>query len=380
MEIPFIKVKQKSEVFYICKMNALDLKKYTDFEFRDPYYEYKNDKDRAKDYKYISSFHKKGIFINSKEKSSQRKLQPEKVSSIKRFIEENEINFFPNSILLSLNIREDENDPNIAILEEQEIGTINIDEKYRFNVIDGQHRLAGIFESDSKLIDEFEIPVVLLIDVSVSYATKIFLDINENQTSVNKSLVYDLYESIEDESVYDIRKIHAVCQKFYKSKKSPLYKQIKMLGVGSGAISQAFFIDSVIDSLKQTHLFDKTTQDIYTELFNYFRAYQRTFQEDWPVILVENKNEELYKDHTEESYADKVLKINKSQLVKTTGFGGIMMAFPDIYKIKCQNNISYIDLIVNLKGKINWRESYGTGKSAQKEISKKILATLSICK
>lgn len=373
MEIHFIKIKQKSEVFFICKIRAVDLQEHVNFSFRDPYYNYKSEKDSKEDSLYISKMNKNGININPKENSSQRKLRPDKVASIKNFLEENSTNFFPTSIILSLNIREDEeeNDEIMTILENNEYGIININSKYKFNIIDGQHRLAGIFKANADIIKDFEIPVVLLIDVSVSNATKIFLDINANQTSINKSLVYDLYEEIDSVDVQDIRKIHTICQKFYRSEKSPLYKQIKMLGVGSGAISQAFFIDTVLEALKQINLLNYPIQDIYTELFNYFRAYQSNFQDDWPVIL--DKNREKYSDYTDDDFARKVLKENKSQLVKTTGFGAIMMAFPKIYIYKKEKGKKYIDLIKKMQGKINWNENYGTGNSAQRKIYKKIL-------
>lgn len=376
MKIPFIKVNQKGETFFICKMNAKDLKEHINFEFRDPYFDYKSQKDRFNDEKRVELLQRKGLNIQINNKSAQRKLQLDKIQSIKKFLEENETNFFPNSILLSLNIVEDEDNEIIQILESKESGEITLYGNNKFNIIDGQHRLAGIFASDKNILDNFEIAVVLLVDVSVSYATKIFLDINENQKSVNKSLVYDLYGSIDDESINDIRKIHMICEKLYKNKNSPLYKQIKMLGVGSGAISQAFFIDSVLEALKECNLDKLSAQEIYSELFTYFRAYQKVFQSDWPVLLDENRKEEN-EYISDEEYAEKVLKIHKSQLVKTTGFGGIMKAFPYIYERK-KGGHSYLQIIKQLKDKIDWKKSYGTGKKAQGLIKKEIIGYLEI--
>lgn len=374
MKIPFIKVNQKGETFFICKMNAKDLKEHINFEFRDPYFDYKSQKDRFNDEKRVEVLQRKGLNIQINNKSAQRKLQVDKINSIKRFLEENETNFFPNSILLSLNIIEDEDNEIIEKLESEEIGEITLSGDNKFNIIDGQHRLAGIFASNKNILDNFEIAVVLLVDVSVSYATKIFLDINENQTSVNKSLVYDLYGSIDDESINDIRKIHMICEKLYKNNNSPLYKQIKMLGVGSGAISQAFFIDSVLEALKECNLDKLSAQEIYSEVFTYFRAYQKVFQSDWPVLLDENRKEEN-QNISDEEYAEKVLKKQKSQLVKTTGFGGIMKAFPEIYKIK-KGGQSYLQIIQQLKDKIDWKKSYGTGKKAQRYIKEEIIGYL----
>lgn len=373
MRVPFIKVKQKSEVFFVCKMNALELKKHIDFKFRDPYYKYKNERDLYNDFEYNNKLNRRGINISCEENGFQRKLNPNKITSIKKFLEEDASSFFPTSIILSLNVKEDENDKIISILEENEVGEFEIDHRYRFNIIDGQHRLAGIYVTKESISNDFEIPVILLIDVAVSNATKIFLDINANQTAINKSLVYDLYEEIDNESIYEIRKIHTICQKFYINEKSPLYKQIKMLGVGSGAISQAFFIDTVIEALKHGNLINYPTQDIYNELFNYFRAYQNNFQRDWPVILEKNKFDDEYKNYSDDEYSDLVLKKRKSQLVKTTGFGGIIMAFPYIYEYKKKSTKTYMELIKKIRGNIEWTSDFGTGKSAQKSICNKIL-------
>ena len=96
MKIPFIKVNQKGETFFICKMNAKDLKEHINFEFRDPYFDYKSQKDRFNDEKRVELLQRKGLNIQINNKSAQRTLQLDKIQSIKKFLEENETNFFPN--------------------------------------------------------------------------------------------------------------------------------------------------------------------------------------------------------------------------------------------------------------------------------------------
>ena len=370
MKIPFIKVKQKGEVFYISKMKAIELREYVNFEFRDPYFNYKNSKEVLKFKKYMDTINKEGIDLQCNPKGVQRQLQIERIRNIRSYLEENVMNFFPNSVILSLNVSEDNIDI-VQSLEEKEMGEVELTDKCFFNVIDGQHRLAGIFSSKKSIIDNFDIPVVLLVDISVSNAVKLFLDINSNQKQVSKSVVYDLYEDLDEDDIDDIRKIHTICQKLYKNSNSPLYRQVKMLGVGSGAISQAFFIDSAISSLKFLNIKNTQIQELYNHLFSYFRAYQKVFPNDWPVPLI--RENESFDDAELDNYAHEILVNKKSQLVKTTGFGAIMGAFEYIYNEVNSNYKNYINIIERLKDNVDWTVPRGSGKSAQNRLSNEII-------
>ena len=370
MKIPFIKIKQKGEVFYITKINALKLRDHVNFEFRDPYLKNGNSKDIMNYNKYISSIEKKGLKIKGNPKAIQRKLQLDRINSIRNYLEDNVINFFPNSVILSL-ITDENNIEVVKYLEDNETGELEIPNNSNYNIIDGQHRLAGIFSSNENIIKDFDIPVILLIDISVSNAVKLFLDINSNQKQVNKSVVYDLYEDLEENEINEIKKIHIICQKLYTNPSSPLYRQIKMLGVGSGAISQAFFIDTITENLRFLNLGNISNQDLYNHLFSYYTAFQKVFPNDWPVPIQHNDNiEEL------DRYASEVLIQRKSQLVKTTGFGAIMNVFKFIYEEANGDYKKYCSIVKKLQGKINWCDRTGTGKKIQKTIANEILNIL----
>ena len=62
-------------------------------------------------------------------------------------------------------------------------------------VIDGQHRIAGIREAIKvdPSISELQIPVTMYINLGTKECANIFLAINTEQKPVSKSLVYDLY-------------------------------------------------------------------------------------------------------------------------------------------------------------------------------------------
>jgi hypothetical protein len=171
---------------------------------------------------------------------------------------------------------------------------------------------------------------------------------------------------MEQPEIQELKLFHEMCQKFYTDKESPLYRQIKMLGIGSGAISQAFFIEYGHQAVKSAGLDINQLQKCYEQLFYYFKVFQSVFPDDWPVP------EKFGTVHELEKHASLVLKERKSQLVKTNGFGAILRVFPRVYAASNGTYKGYSELISKLSGKISWRpqpgEIYGTGKAFQNHL------------
>jgi|688.fasta_scaffold43719_5 DGQHR domain-containing protein len=376
IRIPYIKIRQRNEVFFVTKFRSDVLLNYTDFHYREPYTKFQDSNDQTKTAEYIEKIKRQGINLQSNEEGIQRRLQYERIKNISEYLNTDETNFLPNSFLLSANLDEDDSFfDNYLKYENEEIGYFEFPDSIRFSIIDGQHRLAGISLMDSEFQTKMELTVILLFNVSIPTAAKLFSDINGKQKAVNKSLIYDLQDLIGREYQNEISKYHSICESFYTSKSSPLYKQIKMLGVGSGAISQAFFIDYTmenvnrIDDLKQSDI-----QSIYDQLFYFFKSFQKTFPDDWPVPLTFENDDEL------ENYSIKVLKEKKSQLVKTNGFGAILRLFPDIYKKSEKDYKSYLEIIGKLKGQIKWTNdgTMGTGKGYQDKLLREMKKALNL--
>ena len=57
-------------------------------------------------------------------------------------------------------------------------------------------------------ISNIELPIILIPEVNLQDATKIFIDINANQRKVNRSIVYDLYANIDDKEYEYIKSIN----------------------------------------------------------------------------------------------------------------------------------------------------------------------------
>ncbi len=370
MKIPYIKIKQRSEVFFLTKFNAIDLIDSINFHYREPYSDYEKDDIVIKNNKYIESITRKGIDLQSNEEGIQRRLQLERITSIKKYIESNNLNFLPNTVLLSADISKyPELENQVVESEKNEFGEFEFPNNFYFNIIDGQHRLGGLSQVTKELLAEFEIPAIILFNVSIQTAAKLFADINGKQKPVNKSLIYDLYSQIDQENYEEIKIYHTICELLYTSQKSPLYRQIKMLGIGSGSISQAFFIDYAKEAINKTKLKTESTQTISNYLFYYFKAYQSNFPNDWPVPINFKNNNEV------DIYAEKTFKINKSQLVKTNGFGAILRAFPEILKIADYKYENFESIVKKQVGKISWTKDSetGTGKALQNNLVEQIL-------
>lgn len=116
-----------------------------------------------------------------------------------------------------------------------------------FNIIDGQHRLAGIKESGK--LDEFTLPVVLILDSTLEQDAEIFVTINGNQRPVSKSLIYDLFGLSTSRTVE--KTCHTIIKSLNRDDDSKIKHKIKMLGYCDeesryGTVSQATMVGSLI--------------------------------------------------------------------------------------------------------------------------------------
>lgn len=133
------------------------------------------------------------------DKAYQRLLKPERLKSITSYI--NDGGFFPNSIIVNFSNKHSKNKISFQQSSskdsdsESKNGRLMIPDAYGIAyVIDGQHRLYGYAASPYKATNT--IPVVAFEGLDPDAQLKMFVDINENQKSVPKSLVLDLAEDI----------------------------------------------------------------------------------------------------------------------------------------------------------------------------------------
>lgn len=135
--------------------------------------------------------------------------------------------------LILRNFRNDEASPSIAI---RQLG----------RVIDGQHRIAGL---EAYSGNDFDVSTTIFIEADIADQAHIFSTVNLEQTKVNKSLVYDLYELSRTRSPQ--KTCHLVAVTLDRDGESPLFGRIKRLGFATdGAdfepVSQATFVEGLL--------------------------------------------------------------------------------------------------------------------------------------
>ena len=119
----------------------------------------------------------------------QRLIKKKRLKEVQSFI--NRGGYFPNSLIISI----DTNGKNIQFdlsptkVEGSlsKLGVLHLPKRYHSAyIIDGQHRLYGY--SDTDFARSNTIPVVAFVDLDRKEQLKLFMDINENQKAVSKTL------------------------------------------------------------------------------------------------------------------------------------------------------------------------------------------------
>lgn len=193
----------------------------------------------------------------------QRRLQENRVKEIKRYVETADA-CFPTNIILSVDSRSAQvrngalllrNDPN------PENGLEPIYYRNIAKVLDGQHRIAGLYELADDSV--FEVPVCVFVDLDLSDEAYIFSTVNLAQTKVQKSLVYDLFELANSRSPQ--KTAHSIAVALDRTEKSPFHLRIKRLGSAtpggfSETITQATFVEGLLSHISANAVQDR---DLY---------------------------------------------------------------------------------------------------------------------
>jgi DGQHR domain-containing protein len=208
---------------------------------------------------------------DEEEGAVQRVLNRPRINSIKKYLLEGN-NFYSTFIL---NWTDDKVKPQF---KDGEI-TIPIVPSGA-QVIDGQHRLIGLQEAvkDNDKIADKEILVTLTLNLTTKDAAKIFININSEQRPVPKSLIYDLFGEIENDTNHSINRANDIAEDLNDNIESPFYGSIKYPGKpkGVGTIDLATVVGALKKHLETTGIFasHKLTnlQNQKNVILNYFTA------------------------------------------------------------------------------------------------------------
>ena len=190
----------------------------------------------------------------------QRIIKKNRLQSVRTFI--NSGGYFPNSIIISidtngkgLNFEQSSSKVESTI---SKIGILHIPKRYRSAyIIDGQHRLYGY--SDSLYAKTNTIPVVAFVDLDRNEQIRLFMDINENQKAVPKSLRVTLNADMLWESSDFSEQRQAlrskIAQMLGEEATSPLQGRV-VIGENEITPIRCITVEAIQSALKKCRFFD----------------------------------------------------------------------------------------------------------------------------
>jgi len=190
----------------------------------------------------------------------QRIIKKKRLQEVREFI--NEGGYFPNSIIIDIDTNGKELVFDQASLKSEgtisKIGILHIPKRYRSAyIIDGQHRLYGY--SDSSYAETNTIPVVAFVDLDRSEQIKLFMDINENQKAVHKSLRVTLNaDMLWDSADYGEQRQalrSKISQMLGEENTSPLLGRV-VIGENESNPQRCITVEALQTALKRTSFFN----------------------------------------------------------------------------------------------------------------------------
>jgi len=210
--------------------------------------------------------------LDEEDGAVQRVLNKSRVKEIKEYVLSGKV--FYNSFIINwtdkINMPKFENDF-------IELSLVH----HAAQVLDGQHRLAGLQEAYkiNPKIGENEILASLCIGLTNSQAAEIFININEKQKQVNKSLLFDLYGIIDDPKLFAQNRATDLAKELNNDITSPYYGLIKVPGIsrGEGTVDLSAIVTVLKENLNtERGIFSKYKLTEFnvqkTILCNYFDA------------------------------------------------------------------------------------------------------------
>jgi DGQHR domain-containing protein len=182
----------------------------------------------------------------------QRPLDPKRVKDLNKYV-----NFidatFPSSVILAISDEYTELNGRVLTIRnfkagEDEPSTMLSDVA---RVLDGQHRIAGLFEFQGQI---FDVPVTIFVGADIADQAYIFSTVNLEQTKVGKSLAYDLFALSRSRSPQKVA--HNIAVALDRDEGGPFERRIKRLGQTTPGrtretITQATFVEALLDLISK---------------------------------------------------------------------------------------------------------------------------------
>lgn len=187
----------------------------------------------------------------------QRIIKKKRLKEVQTFI--NNGGYFPNSLIISIDTKgkgvQFDQSPTKVDDALSKLGVLYLPKRYHSAyIIDGQHRLYGY--SDTDFAKTNTIPVVAFIDLDRTEQLKLFMDINENQKAVSKTLRVTLNsDMLWDSPDYNSRREamrSMIAQKCGEEPTSALLGRV-VIGEDEKNPTKCITIEAIQQALKRSH-------------------------------------------------------------------------------------------------------------------------------
>src|SRR5438067_8104750 len=178
--------------------------------------------------------------IASSEKAYQRQIIRRKIDELVQYYEQcrqaRDLPSIPGAVIISC----DETLKFEPLEEGSPLGTLRVPEREGIlRAIDGQHRLLALHADIERFGEErFTVPAIIFDRLPEDHVVQMFVTINAKHTRLNASHLV----SLSGRQLYrddNLATAHDVVRALNDREDSPLYDEIKLLGVGRGRVAQA---------------------------------------------------------------------------------------------------------------------------------------------
>ena len=225
--------------------------------------------------------------IASSERAYQRHIIRRKIDELVQYYEQcrqaRDLPSIPGAVIISC----DEKLSFSPASEDSRVGILKVPEREGIlRAIDGQHRLLALHADIDRFAgEEFAVPAIIFDRLPEDHVVQMFVTINAKHTRLNASHLVSLSgrQLYRDEA---LATAHDVVRALNDREDSPLYDEIKLLGVGRGRVAQA----PLAQELKKLFVGDAFTggrksadvhEDAKKFFVNYFKQIALVFGGAW---------------------------------------------------------------------------------------------------
>ncbi len=225
--------------------------------------------------------------IASSEKAYQRQIIRRKIDELVQYYEQcrqaRDLPSIPGAVIISC-------DEKLAFQpagEDSRVGILKVPEREGIlRAIDGQHRLLALHADIDRFAGEdFSVPAIIFDRLPEDHVVQMFVTINAKHTRLNPSHLV----SLSGRQLYrddNLATAHDVVRALNDREDSPLYDEIKLLGVGRGRVAQAplaqelkkLFATDAFGGPRQTGDFLEDAKKFFV---NYFKQIALVFGGAW---------------------------------------------------------------------------------------------------